>query len=88
MIILAIGLIAPVADSFLRSRGQGGISAESANLRDGTIFGYQDFENYIAGAVSGAGLSGILGLGAGQEKGIGRGRGDPYLRGSADRGRG
>jgi len=50
MVVLAVRLIAPVADGFLRSRSEDGIPAESANFGDGAIFGYQDLENYVAGA--------------------------------------
>jgi hypothetical protein len=53
---LAVRLVAPVADSIARGSGQRGVSAESADAGDGTVFGYVNFEDNASGAVSGEGL--------------------------------
>ena len=77
MVILTIGLIAPVANGLGRGRGQHGVSAERADFRHGTVFAYQDFENDIAGAPGRSGLGRIMRLGAAEQQGIGFVGGDP-----------
>ena len=53
MVVLAVGLVPPVADGFGGGGGQEGVSAEGADVGDGTVWGYLDFQDYVAGAVSG-----------------------------------
>ena len=75
VVVLAIGLVAPVADGFGGGGGQEGISAEAANGRNGTVFGDLDFKDDVAGAVGAEGCGRILGLGTAEEADFGlRGR--------------
>src|SRR5208282_3974577 len=60
VIVLAVGLVAPVADGF----------AEGADAGNRTVFGYLNFQDYVAGAVSGQGVRRILGLCAAEEVGF------------------
>jgi hypothetical protein len=53
VVVLAVGLVAPFADGFDGGGGQEGVSSEGADVGDGAVFGYLDFENYVAGAVGG-----------------------------------
>ena len=53
LVVLTVGLIAPSADGFGGGGGQEGVSAEGADVGDGTVWGYLDFQDYVAGAVSG-----------------------------------
>ena len=71
--MLAIGLVAPFADSFGGGGGQERVSAEGADVGDGAVFSYLDFENYVAGAVRGQGFAGILGFGAAEDAVFGLG---------------
>src|SRR5580658_1657407 len=83
MVVRAVGLVTPVADSFAGGGGQDGVSAESANAGDGAVFGDLDFEDYVAGTVGGQSFGRILGLGAVEDAGFGlRGREPDTLRGS------
>ena len=68
---MAIGLVVPFADGFGGGGGQERVSAEGADVGDGAVFGYLDFENYVAGAVRGQGFAGILGLGTADDAGFG-----------------
>ncbi len=73
--MLAIGLVAPVADGFGGGGGQEWVSAQGADGQDGTVFGDLNFEDDVARATAGEGCGGILGIGAAQETGLGvRGR--------------
>jgi hypothetical protein len=53
VVVAAIGLVTPIANGIRRGPGQDWVSAESADIRDGTLFGYLDFKNYFAGAMGG-----------------------------------
>jgi len=55
VVVLAIGLVTPVADGFGGGGGQEGISAEGVDVGDGAIFGDLDFEDDVAGAVGAEG---------------------------------
>jgi len=71
VVVLAVGLIAPIADGFGGGGGQDRVSAEGAEVGDGAVFGDLDFEDDRAGAVGGQSFGGIQGLGAAEEAGFG-----------------
>ena len=73
VVVLAIGLVAPFADGFGGGGGQERVSADGPDIGDGTVFGYLDFEDDVAGTVVGQGFGGIQGLGAAEDAGL-RGR--------------
>jgi hypothetical protein len=66
-------LVAPFADGFGGGSGQEGVSAEGADVGDGAVFGYLDFQDYVASAVRGQGFAGILGFGAAEDAVFGLG---------------
>jgi hypothetical protein len=67
VVIATVGLVAPTAYGFDGGIGEEGISAESPDGEDGSVFGYVDFEHDISGAMSGASLGGVVGLDAADE---------------------
>ena len=71
VVVLAVGMVAPCADGCGGGGGQEWVSTEGADVGDGAVFGYLDFEDYVAGAVGGYGCGGILGLGMAEEAGFG-----------------
>ena len=70
---MVVELVAPFADGFGGGGGQERVSADGPDVGDGTVFGYLDFEDDVAGAVVGQGFGGIQGLGAAEDAGL-RGR--------------
>jgi hypothetical protein len=64
VVVLAVGLVTPVADGLGGSGCEKRISAECANGGDGSILGDVDFERDVAGAVSGDSVGGIRGFNA------------------------
>ena len=68
---MAVGLVAPFADGGGGGGGQERVPAQGADVGDGTVFGYLDFQDYVTGAVRGQSFAGILRLGAADEAVLG-----------------
>jgi hypothetical protein len=71
LIMLAVGLVAPVADGLGGRGDQERVSAQGAYVGHRTVIGDLDFEDDIPGAMRGEGCGRILGLSAPEEAGFG-----------------